>query len=163
MKSCLLRIVKIEKNLNGDIPQFVLKDDKLPRERRIKRMCSYWDYFLLHIIKNLFRDSACRCMRNRFYASFRMAANALLSYREMSKTVTHQKQNKKCCFGKNLSNWNPTSWHYLNLYVYCVSFIARHFLLWKLTSAKSNFESMFQQERNQNNVYGVGSPKHMAI
>ena len=26
--------------------------------------------------------------------------------------------------------------------------MARHFLLWKLTGAKFNFQSMFQQERN---------------
>ena len=32
--------------------------------------------------------------------------------------------------------------------MYSISFIARHFLLWKLTGAKFNFETMFQQERN---------------
>ena len=31
---------------------------------------------------------------------------------------------------------------------YSISFIARHFPLWKLTGAKFNFETMFQQERN---------------
>ena len=46
--------------------------------------------------------------------------------------------------------WYLIIWHYLNLYVYSISFIARHFLLWKLTGAKFNFESMFQQERNPN-------------
>ena len=44
--------------------------------------------------------------------------------------------------------WYLIIWHYLNLYVYSISFIAGHFLLWKLTGAKFNFESMFQQERN---------------
>ena len=34
--------------------------------------------------------------------------------------------------------------------MYCIRFIARHFLLWKLTGAKFNFENMFQQERNLN-------------
>ena len=37
-------------NLNGDLPRFALKDDKFPRERRIKRMSSIWDYFLFRII-----------------------------------------------------------------------------------------------------------------
>ena len=46
--------------------------------------------------------------------------------------------------------WYLIIWHYLNLYVYSISFIARHFLLWKLTGAKFNFETMFQQERNLN-------------
>ena len=36
----------------------------------------------------------------------------------------------------------------LNLYVHCISFITRLFLLWKLTGAKSNFETMFIQKRN---------------
>ena len=44
--------------------------------------------------------------------------------------------------------WYLIIWHYLNLYVYSISFMARLFLLWKLTGAKFNFESMFQQERN---------------
>ena len=44
--------------------------------------------------------------------------------------------------------WYLIIWYYLNWYVYSISFIARHFLLWKLTGAKFNFESMFQQERN---------------
>ena len=44
--------------------------------------------------------------------------------------------------------WYLIIWHYLNLYVYSISFMATHFLLWKLTGAKFNFESMFQQERN---------------
>ena len=44
--------------------------------------------------------------------------------------------------------WYLIIWHYLNLYVYSISFIARHFLLWKLTGAKFNFETMFQQEWN---------------
>ena len=44
--------------------------------------------------------------------------------------------------------WYLIIWHYLNLYVYSISFIARHFLLWKLTGAKFNFETMFQRERN---------------
>ena len=44
--------------------------------------------------------------------------------------------------------WYLIIWHYLNLYVYSISFIARHFLLWKLTGAKFNLETMFQQERN---------------
>ena len=44
--------------------------------------------------------------------------------------------------------WYLIIWHYLNLYVYSISFIARHFLLWKLTGVKFNFETMFQQERN---------------
>ena len=44
--------------------------------------------------------------------------------------------------------WYLIIWHYLNLYAYSISFIARHFLLWKLTGAKFNFETMFQQERN---------------
>ena len=38
--------------------------------------------------------------------------------------------------------WYLIIWHYLNLYVYCISFIARHFLLWKLNGAKFNFESI---------------------
>ena len=44
--------------------------------------------------------------------------------------------------------WYLIIWHYLNSYVYRISFIARHFLLWKSTGAKFNFDSMFQQERN---------------
>ena len=44
--------------------------------------------------------------------------------------------------------WYLIIWHYLNFCVYSISFIARHFLLWKLTRAKFNFESLFQQERN---------------
>ena len=51
--------------------------------------------------------------------------------------------------------WYLIIWHYLNLYVYSISFIARHFLLWKLTGAKFNFESMFQQERNLSQMYPV--------
>ena len=59
----------------------------------------------------------------------------------------------------NRSDFQPISWpwyrawpspNYEWLYVYCISFIARHFLLWKLTGAKSNFESMFQQKRSHN-------------
>ena len=45
--------------------------------------------------------------------------------------------------------WYLIIWHYLNLYVYSISFITKHILLWKLTGAKFNCESMFQQERNQ--------------
>ena len=44
--------------------------------------------------------------------------------------------------------WYLIIWHHVNLYVHCISFIARQFLLQNLTGAKSNFESMFQQERN---------------
>ena len=44
--------------------------------------------------------------------------------------------------------WYLIIWHCLNLYVYSISFIARHFLLWILTGVKFNFETMFQQERN---------------
>ena len=39
--------------------------------------------------------------------------------------------------------WYLIIWHYLNLYVYCISFIAKHFLIWKL-----EIESMCLQERN---------------
>ena len=71
--------------------------------------------------------------------------------------------------------WTFIIWHYLNLYVQCISFITRHFLLRKLTGAKSNFESMFQKERNlknhtkclyrwepdrRSNVF-VGQPAHL--
>ena len=52
--------------------------------------------------------------------------------------------------------WYLIIWHYLNLYVYSISFIARHFLLWKLTGAKFNFETMFQQERNRRLFYHKG-------
>ena len=48
--------------------------------------------------------------------------------------------------------WYLIIWHYLNFYVYSISFIDRHFLLWKLTGAKFNFESIFQQERNLSTV-----------
>ena len=46
--------------------------------------------------------------------------------------------------------WYLIIWHYSNLYdiVYCIRFITNHFVLWKLTGAKSSFESMFLQERN---------------
>ena len=92
-------------------------------------------------------------MRNRFYASFRIAANA-------KRTPQLTRKVKNCNTPQNKINsainwqksyrleWCLIIWHYLNLYVYCISFIVKHLLLWKLTGAKSNFESMCLQERN---------------
>ena len=92
-------------------------------------------------------------MRNRFYASFRIAANT-------KRTPQLTRKVKNCNAPQNKINsainwqksyrleWYLIIWHYLNLYVNCISFIAKHFLLWKLTGAKSNFESMCLQERN---------------
>ena len=92
-------------------------------------------------------------MRNRFYASFRIAANA-------KRTPQLTRKVKNCNAPQNKINsainwqksyrleWYLIIWHYLNLYVYCISFLAKHLLLWKLTGAKSNFESMCLQERN---------------
>ena len=52
--------------------------------------------------------------------------------------------------------WHLIIWHYLNLYVYSISFIARHFLLWKLTGAKFNFESMLHEQ-----LYITGNGSHI--
>ena len=43
---------------------------------------------------------------------------------------------------------SPTKIYDFTVYVYFISFIARRFVLQKLTGAKSNFEIMFQQELN---------------
>ena len=91
-------------------------------------------------------------MRKRFCASFRMAKNA-----ERTPELTRQVQNWNVPRNKIKSaivlqksyrlEWDLIIWLYLNLYVHCISFITRLFLLWKLTGAKSNFETMFLQER----------------
>ena len=70
-------------NLNGDLTHFADKDDKLPRERRIKK--NVFNLRLFPIPHNInfiqgvtisFSRNRQDRLRNRFYASFRMAANA---------------------------------------------------------------------------------------
>ena len=92
-------------------------------------------------------------MWNRFCASFRMAGNAK-STPELTRKVKNcnvpRNKIKSAIFWQKSYRleWYLIICHYLNLYVHCISFIARLFLLWKLTGAKFNFETMFLQERN---------------
>ena len=90
-------------------------------------------------------------LRNRFRASFRMAANAKrtpqLTWKVKNCHAPQNKINSAMFWQKSYRlEWYLIIWHYLNLYVYSISFMARLFLLWKLTGAKFHFESMFQQE-----------------
>ena len=99
-----------------------------------------WDITALKLIQGLYipfaRNRQDR-MRNRFYASFRMAANAkrtpYLTRKVKNSNAPHNKI-KSALFWQNSYRleWYLIIWHYLNLYVYCISFIARHFLLWKI-------------------------------
>ena len=94
-------------------------------------------------------------MRNRFCASFRIAANAKrtpqLTRKVKNCNAPQNKMNSAINWQKSYRlEWYLIIWHYSKLYVYCISFIAKHLLLWKLTGAKSNFESMCLQERNLN-------------
>ena len=93
-------------------------------------------------------------MRNRFCASFRMAENAKrtpeLTRKVKNCNVPRNKIKSDIFWQKSYRlEWYLIICHYLNLYVHCISFITRLFLLWKLTGAKSNFETMCLQERNQ--------------
>ena len=92
-------------------------------------------------------------MPNRFFPSFRIAANAKctpqLTRKVKNCNAPQNKMNSAINWQKSYRlEWYLIIWHYSNLYVYCISFIAKHLLLWKLTGAKSNFESMCLQERN---------------
>ena len=92
-------------------------------------------------------------MRNRFCASFRMAENAKrtpeLTRKVKNCNVPRNKIKSAIFWQKSYRlEWYLIICHYLNLYVHCISFITRLFLLWKLTGAKSNFETMCLQERN---------------
>ena len=93
-------------------------------------------------------------MRNRFRASFRMAENAKrtpeLTRKVKNCNVPRNKIKSAIFWQKSYRlEWYLIICHYLNLYVHCISFITRLLLLWKLTGAKSNFETMCLQERNQ--------------
>ena len=77
-----VRYSENRKKINGDLPHFAPKEDKLPRERQIKRMSLILDYYPFCKIWNLFRYSPFSFgrnrqdrMQNRFYVSFRMAEN----------------------------------------------------------------------------------------
>ena len=92
-------------------------------------------------------------MRNRFCASFRMAENAKrtpeLTRKVKNCNVPRNKIKSAIFWQKSYRlEWYLIICHYLNLYVHYISFITRLFLLWKLTGAKSNFETMCLQERN---------------
>ena len=92
-------------------------------------------------------------MRNRFCDSFRMAENAKrtpeLTRKVKNCNVPRNKIKSAIFWQKSYRlEWYLIICHYLNLYVHCISFITRLFLLWKLTGAKSNFETMCLQERN---------------
>ena len=92
-------------------------------------------------------------MRNRFCASFRMAENAKRTpelTRKVKNCNVPRNKMKSAIFWQNSYRleWYLIICHYLNLYVHCISFITRLFLICKLTGAKSNFETMFLQERN---------------
>ena len=92
-------------------------------------------------------------MWNRFCASFRMAENAKrtpeLTRKVKNCNVPRNKIKSAIFWQKSYRlEWYLIICHYLNLYVHCISFITRLFLLWKLTGAKSNFENMCLQERN---------------
>ena len=92
-------------------------------------------------------------MRNRFRASFRMAENAKrtpeLTRKVKNCNVPRNKIKSAIFWQKSYRlEWYLIICHYLNLYVHCISFITRLFLLWKLTGAKSNIETMCLQERN---------------
>ena len=92
-------------------------------------------------------------MRNRFCPSFRMAENAKrtpeLTRKVKNCNVPRNKIKSAIFWQKSYRlEWYLIICHYLNLYVHCISFITRLFLLWKLTGAKSNFETMCLQERN---------------
>ena len=92
-------------------------------------------------------------MRNRFCASFRMAENAKrtpeLTRKVKNCNVPRNKIKSAIFWQKSYRlEWYLIICHYLNLYVHCISFITKLFLLWKLTGAKSNFETMCLQERN---------------
>ena len=70
-------------------------------------------------------------------------------YHVVTLTVTFDLlQGQICCQAGDHNSLN-----FSNLYVYSISFMARHFLLWKLAGAKFNFESMLQQERNLQGLY----------
>ena len=92
-------------------------------------------------------------MRNRFCASFRMAEYAKrtpeLTRKVKNCNVPRNKIKSAIFWQKSYRlEWDLIICHYLNLYVHCISFITRLFLLWKLTGAKSNFETMCLQEWN---------------
>ena len=77
-------------------------------------------------------------MRNRFCASFRMAENAKRTpelTRKVKNRNVHRNKIKSAIFWQKSYRleWNLIICHYLNLYVHCISFITRLFLLWKLT------------------------------
>ena len=102
-------------------------------------------------------------MRNRFCASFRMAENAKrtpeLTRKVKNCNVPRNKIKSAIFWQKSYRlEWYLIICHYLNLYVHCISFITKLFLLWKLTGAKSNFETMCLQERNRRSNYFFFSP-----
>ena len=160
VKICRLRIVKIEKILTVTYRTLLPKTTNFLKNGGWKK-CLYlkiisYSTKYIKLIQGLYisfsRNRQDR-LRHRFYASFRMAANSKRTpklTRKVKNCNTPQNKIKSAMFWQKSYRleWYLIIWHYLNLYVYSISFIARHFLLWKLTGAKFNFESMFQQEQN---------------